>query len=147
MYLMLLARLCLLIIVSTIFTCNPTWAKKETQSGSEQLSSLARELLDSAREPEFFEWMRRMRRRIHENPELGFEEYETSQLVRSELDSLGIEYTWPVAKTGIVASVGSGGEPWFGLRAEMDALPLQVSLSDKHFDFCSKKRKKEKKMS
>lgn len=123
---MVLARLCLLIIVSTIFTCNPTWAKTDTRSGSEQLSSLTRELLDSAREPEFFEWMRRIRRRIHENPELGFQEYETSQLVRSELDSLGIEYTWPIAKTGIVASVGSGDEPWFGLRADMDALPLQV---------------------
>lgn len=129
---MVLARLCLLIIVSTIFTCNPTWAKKDTRSGSEQLSSLTRELLDSAREPEFFEWMRRIRRRIHENPELGFQEYETSQLVRSELDSLGIEYTWPIAKTGIVASVGSGDEPWFGLRAEMDALPLQELVEWEH---------------
>lgn len=127
---MVMARLCVLIIVSTIFTFHATWAtaKEEIRgAGSERLSSLTRELLGSARKPDFFEWMKGIRRRIHENPELAFEEYGACQLVRSELDSLGIEYTWPFAKTGIVASVGSGVQPWFGLRADMDALPIQVS--------------------
>ncbi|KAH9674449.1 IAA-amino acid hydrolase ILR1-like 3 [Citrus sinensis] len=123
-----MARLYVLIILSTIFTCHATWAmaKEEIRgAGSERLSSLTRELLGSAGEPEFFEWMKRIRRRIHENPELAFAEYEAGQLVRNELASLGIEYTWPFAKTGIVASVGSGVQPWFGLRADMDALPIQ----------------------
>ncbi|KAG8648705.1 hypothetical protein MANES_08G029500v8 [Manihot esculenta] len=96
-------------------------------SGSEtKLSYVTRELLESAREPEFFNWLKRVRRRIHEYPELAFEEYNTSEVIRSELDSLGIKYIWPIAKTGGVGSVGSGLETWFGLRADMDALPIQV---------------------
>ncbi|XP_044511618.1 IAA-amino acid hydrolase ILR1-like 3 [Mangifera indica] len=127
--------LCILIIASTLVIYHATERyamATPTRTGSEQLSSLTRELLNSASEPEFFEWLKRIRRRIHEYPELAFEEVKTSELVRSELDSLGIEYRWPVAKTGIVASIGSGLEPWFGLRADMDALPIQELVEWEH---------------
>ncbi|KAJ6316463.1 hypothetical protein OIU78_019699 [Salix suchowensis] len=111
-------------------TCQTTWAL-DTRSES-KLSNLTRVLLESAREPEFFGWLKRIRRRIHEYPELAFEEDNTSQLIKSELDSLGVEYSWPFAKTGVVGSIGSGLQPWFGLRADMDALPIQEMVEWEH---------------
>lgn len=79
------------------------------------------------------------RREIHQHPELGFEEYETSRKVCDHLDSLGVEYVSGLGKTGIVAwIVGSQSEGGasVGLRADMDALPLEeksgVDYSSKH---------------
>uniref|UniRef100_A0ACD5XE15 Uncharacterized protein n=1 Tax=Avena sativa TaxID=4498 RepID=A0ACD5XE15_AVESA len=89
-------------------------------------------LLRRAKEAEFMEWMVGVRRRIHENPELGYEEFATRELVRRELYTMGIPYKHPFAVTGVVATVGTGGPPFVALRADMDALPMQESVEWEH---------------
>jgi amidohydrolase len=65
------------------------------------------------------------RRHLHANPELSFEEYETSAFVKAKLDELGISYE-SMANTGVVALI-KGSKPSdsvVALRADMDALPI-----------------------
>lgn len=66
-----------------------------------------------------------IRHQLHMNPELGFEEYETSKLVVEELEKMGIPYRKGLAKTGVVAVI-EGGKPGktVALRADMDALSI-----------------------
>lgn len=65
------------------------------------------------------------RRHLHANPELSFEEYQTSAFVKQELDKLGITYQ-EMANTGVVAIIKGAKESdkVIALRADMDALPI-----------------------
>ena len=64
------------------------------------------------------------RRTIHKNPELGFEETQTANLIAENLRSFGLKVQTGVARTGVLGILGEG-KPAIGLRADMDALPLQ----------------------
>jgi amidohydrolase len=70
-----------------------------------------------------------LRRRIHAHPELGFEERLTSDLVAERLAAWGIEVDRSFAKTAVVGLVhgrdGGANKRMVGLRADMDALPIQ----------------------
>lgn len=67
------------------------------------------------------------RRTLHANPELGFEEHETAAFVAGKLREWGIETHTGVGGTGVVGVIrGERGEGLrLGLRADMDALPMQ----------------------
>lgn len=64
------------------------------------------------------------RRDIHQHPELGFQENRTARLVADTLRSFGMEVATGVGKTGVVGILGEG-KPVIGIRADMDALPIQ----------------------
>ena len=74
-----------------------------------------------------------IRRRIHEHPELRFEERLTSDLVAKKLTEWGIEHERGYAKTAVVGKIRKGtGRKMIGLRGDMDALPLQELNSFGH---------------
>ena len=66
------------------------------------------------------------RRHLHANPELSLQEAETSAFVQEKLKELGIPFTANVGGHGVVATLQRGSsERSVGLRADMDALPIQ----------------------
>jgi hippurate hydrolase len=69
---------------------------------------------------------RQLRRDIHANPELGFEVNRTAGLVAERLRAWGYDVTTGIGGTGVVGRLrNGGGNRSIGLRADMDALPLQ----------------------
>lgn len=77
------------------------------------------------------------RRFLHENPEISFEEKETSQFVFDTLESFGgLEVSRPT-ETSVVARL-AGGKPGntVALRADIDALPM---TEENDFEFASKR--------
>ena len=67
-----------------------------------------------------------LRRDIHAHPELGFEEHRTAALVADKLRQWGYEVHTGIGGTGVVGRLQRGqGTRRLGLRADMDALPIQ----------------------
>ncbi len=74
-----------------------------------------------------------LRRDIHRHPELGYQEFRTSDLVAERLASWGYAVTRGLGGTGVVGQLvrGQGGKR-LGLRADMDALPIQEATGLPH---------------
>lgn len=66
-----------------------------------------------------FEW-------LHVHPELGYQEYETTNYIKEQMKLAGIEILDLPLKTGLVAQInGKGVGKVIGLRCDIDALPIQ----------------------
>ncbi len=74
---------------------------------------------------ELFEWIRDIRRKIHQWPETAFNEYRTAEFIAGKLKYLGIDYETGIAKTGLVGRlIIDENAPTVALRADMDALNI-----------------------
>jgi hippurate hydrolase len=68
-----------------------------------------------------------VRRDIHRHPEMGYKEYRTSDLVAEQLQQWGYQVTRGLGGTGVVGQLKRGsGQRTLGLRADMDALPIEA---------------------
>lgn len=89
-----------------------------------------------ARVDEIYPTIVRLRRKIHENPELGKSEFATSKLVADSLRSYGLEVKEGYAGTGVVGVLkGKMAGPTIAFRADMDALSIKEANT---FEFASK---------
>ncbi|WP_313953363.1 M20 aminoacylase family protein [Accumulibacter sp.] len=74
-----------------------------------------------------------IRRDIHAYPELAFNELRTADLVARELASCGLRAHRGLARTGVIATLSKGSScRSIGLRADMDALPLEEKNDFSH---------------
>lgn len=79
-------------------------------------------VLDQALHDKLTAW----RRHLHAHPELSLQEEKTSAFIREKLTELGVPFTAGIGGNGVVATLRRGGsDRSVGLRADMDALPIQ----------------------
>jgi len=84
------------------------------------LSRIRPEILDL--QSNLVQW----RRRLHQKPELGFEEHLTAEFIQHQLQEWDIPYQSAIARTGIVATITSNSPgKVLAIRADMDALPVR----------------------
>lgn len=85
---------------------------------------------------EYFEDILSIRRHIHANPELSFEEYNTASFIEKKLDEFGIKNVERIADTGVTFCLeGKEKGKTIALRADIDALPI---LEANEVDYKSK---------
>ncbi|GEP78378.1 M20 metallopeptidase family protein [Staphylococcus carnosus] len=63
------------------------------------------------------------RRHLHQNPELSFQEFETTAHIVDFLETLGVSYNRPL-ETGAIAYLEGNSERTIAYRADIDALPI-----------------------
>lgn len=79
-----------------------------------------------------------IRRHLHENPEIGLSEFNTSDFIAGKLEEYGYEITRGLAKTGIVATLKNcNSSRSVGIRADIDALPITEETG---VDYASKNK-------
>lgn len=80
------------------------------------------------------EEMKAWRHALHAHPELGFEEKWTADFIAEKLESFGVEVHRGMATTGVVGIIKGQGssERMIGLRADIDALPMQEANDFAH---------------
>lgn len=67
----------------------------------------------------------KLRRELHQHPELAFQEINTAKIIADELEGLNIKVREGIGKTGVLGTLkGSGNAGVVALRADMDALPI-----------------------
>ncbi|WP_130834508.1 M20 aminoacylase family protein [[Erwinia] mediterraneensis] len=64
------------------------------------------------------------RQQFHRQPELGYQEQQTSAFVAEQLAAFGLQVYRGLAVTGVIGTLENGPGPTIGLRADMDALPI-----------------------
>lgn len=79
---------------------------------------------------DYVQYAKELRHELHQHPEIGFDLPKTLSVVRRELDAMGISYTEEYGKSSIVATINEGKSFTIGLRADMDALPIQEAGSN-----------------
>jgi len=88
------------------------------------MKSLTTKILESCRS--HLDEIVAIRRDIHMYPETGFDVHRTADIVANQLKNLGLEVKTGIGQTGVVADLEiSAATKRIGLRADMDALPMQ----------------------
>lgn len=77
---------------------------------------------------ELLEEIKQWRKLIHSQPELGFNELKTSAFIIQKLESFGIDVHKGLGGTGVVGTLKNGEGPTIGLRADIDALPIEEKI-------------------
>lgn len=74
----------------------------------------------------YFGEIKEIRRHLHSNPELSFEEHQTAEFIERKLEEFGIKNVQRIASTGVTFCLeGSVTGKTIALRADTDALPIQ----------------------
>jgi len=82
---------------------------------------------------QFHHEIREIRRDIHAHPELRYEEHRTADVVAGKLEAWGIPVIRGLGGTGVVGTLRNGNSGRsVGLRADMDALPMQEHNEFEH---------------
>ncbi len=78
------------------------------------------------RNPEFFRWLQGIRHDLHKHPEISGQELRTTEVIADALEDMGAAVQRIPLMTGLVGLIrGTGDGPVIGLRADIDALPVQ----------------------